>query len=92
MAKQNKDSISRVAMDAIRKYAEQGQVGKDPKDERPDTSWIKDAVKQNGVIREEFGVPEGAKISASKMRKAKHAGGKIGQLAKFAEVLKRASK
>lgn len=51
-------------------------------------NWIQDAVKKPGALHEELGVPKGKKIPAEKLDKAAHAGGKLGQRARFAENMK----
>lgn len=51
-------------------------------------NWIKGAVKKPGALHEQLGVPKGEKIPAKKLAKAAKAPGKLGQRARFAEVLK----
>lgn len=50
--------------------------------------WIAGAIKHPGALHRELGVPEGQKIPACKLRKAAHAGGKLGKRARLAETLK----
>ncbi len=50
--------------------------------------WIQGAIKHPGALHEQLGVPKGQKIPASKLEKASHAGGKLGQRARLAETLK----
>lgn len=60
-------------------YAEGGKVkGK----------WIQNAIKKPGALHEELGVPKGKKIPAKKLDAAAKKPGKLGQRARFAEVLK----
>lgn len=51
-------------------------------------NWIKGAIKKPGALHEQLGVPKGEKIPAKKLAKAAKAPGKLGQRARFAEVLK----
>ncbi len=50
--------------------------------------FIAGAIKHPGALHKQLGVPEGKKIPAAKLEKAAHAGGKLGQRARFAETLK----
>lgn len=50
--------------------------------------WIAGAVKHPGALHKELGVPVGKKIPAGKLKKAEHAGGKLGRRARLAETLK----
>ena len=50
-------------------------------------NFIKGAIKHPGVLHKELGVPKGQKIPAKKLEKAAHAGGKLGERARFAETL-----
>ncbi|MFZ9615159.1 MAG: hypothetical protein ACO3AG_00645 [Fluviibacter sp.] len=50
--------------------------------------WIQGAIKKPGALRAQLGVPKGEKIPAKKLAKAAKAPGKLGQRARFAEVLK----
>lgn len=50
-------------------------------------NFIKGAIKHPGALHRELGVPQGQKIPPSKIRRAAHAGGKLGQRARFAELL-----
>lgn len=50
--------------------------------------WIKDAIKKPGALHEQMGVPAGKKIPAKALAKAAKAPGKLGQRARFAQVLK----
>jgi len=49
--------------------------------------FIQKAIKHPGALHRELGVPMGKKIPASKIRAAAKKGGKLGQRARFAEVL-----
>lgn len=49
---------------------------------------IKKAIKKPGALHEQMGVPEGKKIPAKALAKAAKAPGKLGQRARFAQVLK----
>lgn len=51
-------------------------------------NFIQGAIKHPGALHEELGVPQGKKIPEAKLEKAAHAGGKLGQRARFAETLK----
>ncbi len=51
-------------------------------------NWIAGAIKHPGALHKQLGVPEGQKIPASKLEKASHAGGKLGQRARLAQTLK----
>lgn len=51
-------------------------------------NWIKKAIKKPGALHEQLGVPKGEKIPAKKIAKAAKAPGKLGQRARFAQVLK----
>lgn len=50
--------------------------------------WIQKAIKRPGALREELGAKKGEPIPEDKLEKAAHAGGKLGQRARFAETLK----
>ena len=50
--------------------------------------WIQGAIKKPGALHEQLGVPKGEKIPAKKLAKAAKAPGKLGQRARFAQVLK----
>ena len=50
--------------------------------------FIAGAIKHPGSLHRELHVPEGKKIPASKLEKAEHAKGKLGQRARFAATLK----
>lgn len=50
--------------------------------------FIQGAIKHPGALHEELHVPKGKKIPEAKLEKAAHAGGKLGQRARFAETLK----
>lgn len=50
--------------------------------------WISKAIKKPGALREELGVKKGEKIPAKKLAAAAKKPGKLGQRARFAEVLK----
>ena len=52
------------------------------------TNWIKSAIKKPGALHEQMGVPKGKKIPAKALAKAAKAPGKLGQRARFAQVLK----
>ena len=52
------------------------------------TNWIKSAIKKPGALHEQMGVPKGKKIPAKALVKAAKAPGKLGQRARFAQVLK----
>ena len=49
---------------------------------------IKKAIKKPGALHEQMGVPKGKKIPAKALTKAAKAPGKLGQRARFAQVLK----
>ena len=51
-------------------------------------NWIKNAIKKPGALRASLGAKKGAPIPAKKLAKAAKAPGKLGQRARFAEVLK----
>ena len=51
-------------------------------------NFIKGAIKKPGQLHKDLGVPAGKKIPASKMAAAAKQPGKVGQRARFAEVLK----
>lgn len=51
-------------------------------------NWIAGAIKKPGALRKELGVKEGKTIPAKKLAAAAKKPGKIGQRARFAEVLK----
>jgi hypothetical protein len=50
--------------------------------------WIKDAIKKPGALRASLGAKKGEPIPAKKLAKAAKAPGKLGQRARFAQVLK----
>jgi hypothetical protein len=49
--------------------------------------WIQNAIKKPGALRKSLGVKKGEKIPAKKLAKAAKAPGKLGQRARFAQVL-----
>ena len=49
---------------------------------------IAKAIKKPGALHEQMGVPKGKKIPAKALAKAAKAPGKLGQRARFAQVLK----
>jgi hypothetical protein len=51
-------------------------------------NWISGAIKHPGALHKELGVKEGNKIPEGKLKKAEHAGGKLGKRARLAETLK----
>ena len=51
-------------------------------------NWIKGAIKKPGALRASLGAKKGEPISAKKLDKAAKAPGKLGQRARFAQVLK----
>jgi len=52
------------------------------------TNWIKNAIKKPGALRASLGAKKGEPIPAKKLAKAAKAPGKLGQRARFAEMLK----
>lgn len=50
--------------------------------------FIQKAIKKPGALHEQMGVPKGKKIPAKALAKAAKAPGKLGQRARFAQVLK----
>jgi len=52
------------------------------------TNFIQKAIKKPGALHEQMGVPQGKKIPAKALAKAAKAPGKLGQRARFAQVLK----
>jgi hypothetical protein len=50
-------------------------------------NFIKGAIKHPGALHRELHVPQGQKIPQAKLEKAAHAGGKLGERARFAETL-----
>lgn len=50
-------------------------------------NFIQGAIKHPGALHRELGVPQGQKIPQAKLVKAAHAGGKLGERARFAETL-----
>jgi len=50
--------------------------------------WIQGAIKKPGALRAALGAKKGEPIPAKKLAKAAKAPGKLGQRARFAEVLK----
>ena len=51
-------------------------------------NFIKDAIKKPGALRASLGAKKGEPIPAKKLAKAAKAPGKLGQRARFAEMLK----
>lgn len=51
-------------------------------------NWIKDAIKKPGALRAQLGAKKGEPIPEKKLAKAAKAPGKLGQRARFAQVLK----
>jgi hypothetical protein len=50
--------------------------------------WIQGAIQKKGALHKQLGVPADKKIPAAKLNKAAQAGGKLGQRARLAKVLK----
>jgi len=65
--------------DAVAVYAKGGKTKK---------LDISKAIKKPGALRAQLGVAKGEKIPAAKLAKAAKAPGKLGQRARFAQVLK----
>ncbi len=59
-----------------------------PKKAMAKGGWIKDAIKKPGALRASLGAKKGEPIPAKKLAKAAKAPGKLGQRARFAQVLK----
>lgn len=57
-----------------------------------DKKFIQKAIKKPGALREELHAKAGEPIPEAKLEKAAHAGGKLGQRARFAETLKKLRK
>ena len=53
-----------------------------------DTKFIQKAIKKPGALRAEMGVKKGEKIPAKKLAAAAKKPGKLGQRARFAQLLK----
>jgi hypothetical protein len=51
------------------------------------TNWIKGAIKKPGALRAQMGAKKGETIPAKKLAKAAKAPGKLGQRARFAQLL-----
>ena len=51
-------------------------------------NFVQKAIKKPGALHEQMGVPKGKKIPAKALAKAAKAPGKLGQRARFAQVLK----
>jgi hypothetical protein len=54
--------------------------------------FIQKAIKKPGALREQLGAKKGEKIPAKKLAKAAKAPGKLGQRARFAQLLSRLRK
>ena len=52
------------------------------------TNFIQKAIKKPGALHEQMGILKGKKIPAKALAKAAKAPGKLGQRARFAQVLK----
>jgi len=50
--------------------------------------FISKAIKRPGQLHRDLGVPQGKKIPAAKLAAAAKRGGKVGQRARFAKMLK----
>lgn len=55
---------------------------------KADGKFIQKAIKKPGALHEQMGVPKGKKIPAKALAKAAKAPGKLGQRARFAQLLK----
>lgn len=55
-------------------------------------NWIQKAIKHKGALHRDLGVPQGKDIPDSKIEKAAHKKGKVGQRARLALTLKRMHK
>lgn len=65
--------------DDVTVYAKGGKAG---------GKFIQKAIKKPGALHEQMGVPKGKKIPAKALAKAAKAPGKLGQRARFAQLLK----
>ncbi len=63
--------------DSVTMYAKGGEA-----------NFIQKAIKKPGALRAQLGAKEGQKIPAKKLAKAAKAPGKLGQRARFAQLLK----
>lgn len=52
------------------------------------SNFIQKAIKKPGALHEQMGIPKGKKIPAKKLAAAAKKPGKLGQRARFAEILK----
>lgn len=52
-------------------------------------NFIKGAIKHPGALHQQLGIPQSQTIPAARLAKAAHAGGKLGERARFAETLKK---
>ena len=65
--------------DDVTVYAKGGKAG---------GKFIQKAIKKPGALHEQMGVPKGKKIPPKALAKAAKAPGKLGQRARFAQLLK----
>lgn len=81
--KKSKPGLAKLPTDVRNKmgYAKKGGEAKDGK-------FIQKAIKKPGALHEQMGVPKGKKIPAKALAKAAKAPGKLGQRARFAQLLK----
>ena len=49
--------------------------------------WIKEAIKRPGQLHRDLSVPQGKRISTSRIEAAAKRGGKVGQRARLAKTL-----
>jgi hypothetical protein len=57
-----------------------------------DPKFIQTAIKKPGQLHRDLGVPQGQKIPQKKLQAAAKKGGKVGQRARFAEILEKMHK
>ena len=84
-AEPKKEAPLKITPEQRRAMQEETMVGKA---EGGKANFIKDAIKKPGALRASLGAKKGEPIAAGKLAKAAKAPGKLGQRARFAEMLK----
>jgi hypothetical protein len=85
LAKKHGMSMDKWEKSALDKKHDEQQS---PKGLKKGGNWIKSAIKKPGALRAQLGAKPGKPIPAKKLAAAAKAPGKLGQRARFAEVLK----
>jgi hypothetical protein len=88
MASRGMGDVNPAKIRTVRKKDGNEPVGVYKKGGMAKEKFIQEAIKKPGALRKSLGAKKGEPIPAKKLAKAAKAPGKLGQRARFAEVLK----